>query len=67
MSYVVDYYTLAKLPNGKVGNVKQNLNVLQLFTDAAIENIPSTLNKYLESKKLVGVIIRIEFRQGICL
>ena len=58
MSYKVNYYTLAKLPEGKIGNIKQNDG--HFYTDSKIEEIPIVLNKYLEEKNKVGVILKIE-------
>lgn len=65
MSYKVKYYTLAIMPDGTPGNIKQGGG--QFFTDAAINDIPQMLNKYLEQKKLIGVIESINNVQGFCL
>lgn len=65
MSYKVNYYTLAKMGDGKIGNVQQDCG--HFFTDSKIEDIPKKLNDYLEQKKLIGVIEKIEDVKGICL
>lgn len=65
MSYKVNYYTLAKMNDGKNGNIIQDTN--HFFTDLKIEDIPKKLNEYLEPKKQIGVIEKIENVKGICL
>lgn len=65
MSYKVNYYTLAKMSDGGTGNIKQETG--HFFTDSVIETIPCVLANYLEPKKRVGVIEKIENVKGICL
>ena len=65
MSYKVNYYTLAKMEDGRSGNIKQESS--HFFTDSKIEDIPNVLNKYLEPKKRIGIIEKIEDVKGLCL
>lgn len=60
MSYKVNYYTLAKIADGRVGNVEQDRG--HFFTDSKIEDIPKILNDYLEPKKKIGIIDKIRQR-----
>jgi hypothetical protein len=65
MSYKVDFYTLAKMNDEETGNIRQSTG--HCFTDAEIDEIPSVLNKYLEPKKQVAVILKIENLNGFVL
>jgi hypothetical protein len=65
MSYKVNYYTLAKMSDGRTGNLEQDRG--QFYTDLTIENIPKRLNEYLEPKKQIGIITKIEDVEGVCL
>ena len=65
MSYKVEYYTLAKMPDGRVGNIKQSSK--HCFTDIEISMIPEALEKHLEKDKLVAIIQKIEDVGGVCI
>ncbi len=65
MSYKVNYYTLVKTEDGRTGNIKQESG--HFFTDNKIEEIPKILNDYLEAKKRVGVVTKIEDVKGACI
>ena len=65
MSYKVNYYALAKMEDGRIGILKQVSG--HFFTDSKIEEIPNILNKYLEPKKRIGIIEKIEDVKGLCL
>jgi hypothetical protein len=65
MSYKVNYHTLAKMDDGRIGNILQDTD--HFFTDLKIEDIPKKLNDYLEPKKQIGIIEKIEDVKGICL
>lgn len=64
MSYKVQYHTLAKFEDGRVGNIRQSTD--HIFTDNKIEDIPKALNEYLGHKQRVGVIDKIEDVGGVC-
>lgn len=64
MSYKVNYYTLAKMDDGRIGNIKQSTD--HAFTDCVIEKIPERLNEFLAEKKRVAVIEKIENVGGCC-
>ena len=65
MSYKVSYYTLALMPDDKVGNIKQEVS--HVFTDLPISEIPAKLNEFLKPKDRVGVIEKIEDVKGECM
>jgi len=65
MSYKVNYYTLAVSRDGVVGNIAQSYD--EVYTNEAIINIPSLLEKYLKEKRKVGVITKITELGGICI
>lgn len=65
MSYKVDYYTLARMDDGRIGNMRQSVG--HFFTDLNIEEIPTAINRHLEMKKQVAVIVKIEDVKGICI
>ena len=65
MSYKVSYYTLAIMNDGGYGNIKQETG--HVFTDTEIKDIPEHLNKFLEPKKRIGVIEKIEDLKGKCI
>lgn len=68
MSYKVNYYTLAILKDGTIGNILQYRG--HVFTDLPIEKIPSSLDEMLgkgDKHKYVGVIENIEDVGGQCL
>ena len=65
MSYKVNYYTLAKMEDGRIGNIRQSTG--HLFTDKEISEIPKALDDYLKKSNKVGVIEKIENVKGFCL
>lgn len=65
MSYKVNYYTLALMPDGKAGNIRQSAG--HVFTDRDIADIPAALNEYLKIKEQVGIIEKIEKVGGACI
>ncbi len=65
MAYKVSYYTLAQLPEGKVGNIKQGEG--HFYTDENIAAIPELIRQHLEPKGKVPVIQKIESVGGITL
>lgn len=65
MAYRVDYHTLAILPDGKIGNIRQESG--HVYTDCKIEEIPAKLNEFLEQKKRVAVIQKVENVGGACI
>ena len=58
MSYKVDYYTLEKMDDGRVGNMQQSNGYF--FTDKKISEIQEAINKHLEPLKRIAVIIKME-------
>jgi len=62
MIYRVTYYTLAIMPDGTNGNVKQGHGIA--YINNVISNIPDILNRHLAPKKLTGVILSIEKTEG---
>ncbi len=65
MSYKVSFYTLAKMSDGRIGNIRQSSDVC--YTDIEIEEIPSMLDRALEPKKRVAVIQEIKKVDGFVL
>lgn len=65
MSYKVTFQTLAIMNDGKAGNVVQSREVI--YTDVAIEEIPTVIDKSLEKRKRKCEILTIENVPGICL
>lgn len=65
MTFRVNYETLAKMEDGHLGNIIQSSG--HFFSDEKIENLNNILNKFLESKKQVGIIKEIKDLGGRCL
>ncbi len=65
MSYKVNYITLAKMDDERIGNIQQSSGYF--FTDLKIEEIPAAINKHLEPKKQVAIICKIEDVKGFCI
>jgi hypothetical protein len=65
MSYKVKYYTLAKMDDGSIGNVRQSGG--EFYTDIDLAHIQTRIDGKLESKKQVAIITNIEKKKGFVL
>lgn len=65
MAYKVEYYTLAKLNDGGIGNVLQTKGTC--YTGSPISEIEHKLNEQLDEKKQICVIEKIETVTGFIL
>ena len=65
MAYKVNYYTLAILADGGIGNIRMSTG--HVYTDKNIADIPAALNEYLKHKERVGIIEKIETVGGVCI
>lgn len=65
MSYKVNYYKLAIMEDGHLGNISQGAGYI--FTDKTIQEIPAMLNEYLKKDKCAGVITKVEDLGGVCI
>jgi hypothetical protein len=67
MSYKVEYYTLAKMAEGKTGNVKQSEGIC--YTDMTIDKIENAINAHLSDlgKDQVCVLTNVQLVSGYTL
>ena len=65
MAYKVNYYKLAKMKDGSIGNIPQGHGVV--YTDSEIKIIEFVINKRLEEKKQICVVQSIEKIEGSCI
>ena len=61
--YKVDCDIYAIMKDGSIGNIKQGKEVF--YTDVKLEEIESSVNTYLETKKRFAVITNAKLIEGI--